>query len=29
VNVPLKGEWAMLLYVDGELFDILVYDITE
>lgn len=29
VIVPIKGEWAILLYVDGELFDILVYDIEE
>jgi hypothetical protein len=29
VNIPLKGEWAMLLYVNGELFDTLVYNITD
>jgi hypothetical protein len=27
VSIPLEGEWAMLLYVNGELFDILVYEI--
>lgn len=29
VNIPFAGEWAMLLYVNGELFDILVYDIKN
>ena len=29
VKVPKPGEWAMFLYVDEELFDILVYDISE
>ncbi|MFC5734017.1 hypothetical protein [Cytobacillus gottheilii] len=29
VNIPLKGEWAVLLYVNDELFDILVYNITD
>lgn len=29
VNIPIPGEWAILLYVDGELFDVLVYDINE
>ncbi|MCA1320990.1 hypothetical protein LC085_13795 [Bacillus tianshenii] len=26
VKVPERGEWAILLYTDGELFDILVYE---
>ncbi|PAE24959.1 MULTISPECIES: hypothetical protein [Bacillaceae] len=29
VKFPKKGEWAILLYVDGELFDELIYDINE
>ncbi|RBP89973.1 hypothetical protein DFO70_11079 [Cytobacillus firmus] len=29
VKIPKKGEWAILLYVDGELFDQLIYDINE
>ncbi|WP_158735949.1 hypothetical protein [Alteribacillus sp. YIM 98480] len=29
VEVPKTGEWAMLLYADGDLFDILFYDISE
>lgn len=29
VNIPKAGEWAILLYTNGELFDILVYDIKE
>ncbi|MGD6831142.1 hypothetical protein ACQCT5_03195 [Sutcliffiella halmapala] len=29
VKIPERGEWAILLYVDGELFDILVYEIRE
>lgn len=29
VNIPMAGEWAILLYVDGELFDVLVYDIQH
>lgn len=29
VNIPKAGEWAILLYVDGNLFDVLVYDIKE
>lgn len=29
VNIPKAGEWAVLLYIDGELFDILVYEIKE
>ncbi|MBG9586280.1 hypothetical protein [Cytobacillus firmus] len=29
VKFPKKGEWAILLYVDGELFDQLIYDINE
>ncbi len=29
VQIPMAGEWAMLLYTDGELFDILVLDINK
>ena len=29
VKIPKKGEWAILLYVDGELFDQLIYDIKD
>lgn len=29
VKIPKSGEWAMLLYTDGELFDVLVYEIYE
>lgn len=29
VNLPLSGEWAIILYVDGKIFDILVYNITH
>ncbi|MCR8842337.1 M56 family metallopeptidase [Paenibacillus sp. SC116] len=29
VKIPIAGEWAILLYTNGELFDILVYDIKE
>lgn len=29
VNIPKSGEWAILLYTDGKLFDKLVYDINE
>ncbi|AST91229.1 hypothetical protein BC6307_08030 [Sutcliffiella cohnii] len=29
VNIPMPGEWSILLYVDGELFDVLVYNINE
>jgi Domain of unknown function (DUF4871) len=29
VNLPLAGKWAMLLYVDGKLFDVLVYNINH
>ncbi|NLP52106.1 hypothetical protein HC179_15485 [Bacillus sp. RO1] len=29
VNIPKSGEWAILLYTDGKLFDILVYEINE
>lgn len=29
VKIPAKGEWAILLYVDGKLFDQLIYDINE
>ncbi|WP_286230852.1 hypothetical protein [Neobacillus mesonae] len=29
VHIPKPGEWAILLYTDGKLFDILVYDIKE
>ena len=29
VTIPLGGEWAILLYTDGELFDVLIYEINE
>ncbi|WP_342754681.1 hypothetical protein [Bacillus sp. PK3_68] len=29
VNIPKAGEWAILLYTDGKLFDTLVYDINK
>ncbi|ALC88905.1 hypothetical protein AM500_03140 [Bacillus sp. FJAT-18017] len=29
VNIPMAGEWAILLYVDGKLYDILVYNIKH
>jgi hypothetical protein len=29
VKIPESGEWAILLYTDGKLFDILVYEIKE
>ncbi|MFP3919368.1 hypothetical protein U5N28_16325 [Lysinibacillus telephonicus] len=29
VQFPEQGEWAILLYVDEKLFDILIYDINE
>lgn len=29
VKIPEPGEWAILLYTNGELFDILIYDIRE
>jgi outer membrane biogenesis lipoprotein LolB len=29
VKIPEPGEWAIFLYVDEKLFDILVYDIDE
>jgi hypothetical protein len=29
VKIPKSGEWAILLYTDGKLFDILVYEINE
>jgi hypothetical protein len=29
VKIPTKGEWAILLYVDGKLFDQLIYEINE
>ena len=29
VKIPEPGEWGILLYVDGKLFDTLVYEITE
>lgn len=29
VKIPERGEWAILLYADGELFDILVYEFWE
>ncbi|WP_417897645.1 hypothetical protein ABN702_15290 [Bacillus haimaensis] len=29
VKIPERGEWAILLYADGELFDVLVYEFLE
>lgn len=29
VNIPMAGEWAILLYVDGKLFDVLIYNINH
>lgn len=29
VTIPKAGEWAILLYTDGELFDVLIYEINE
>ena len=29
VNIPRAGEWAILLYVNGEFFDVLVYNINQ
>ncbi|WP_060678718.1 hypothetical protein [Virgibacillus halodenitrificans] len=29
VKIPEPGKWAMLLYTDNELFDILIYEINE
>ncbi|KKK38239.1 hypothetical protein WQ57_09855 [Mesobacillus campisalis] len=29
VNIPKAGEWAILLYTDGKLFDELVYEINK
>jgi hypothetical protein len=29
VKIPKPGEWVILLYVDGKLFDILVFEINE
>lgn len=29
VKIPEAGEWAMLLYTDEELFDVLIYEINE
>ncbi|WP_438316758.1 hypothetical protein [Sporosarcina sp. FA9] len=29
VKIPMAGEWALLLYTDGKLFDELVYEINE
>ncbi|WP_102275294.1 helix-turn-helix domain-containing protein [Cytobacillus massiliigabonensis] len=29
VNIPLSGEWAIFLYVDGKVFDVLVFDINQ
>jgi hypothetical protein len=29
VNIPTAGEWAILLYVDEKLFDVLVYNINS
>lgn len=29
VSIPKAGEWAILLYTDEELFDVLIYEINE
>jgi hypothetical protein len=29
VNIPMAGEWAILLYVNGKLFDVIVYNINH
>ncbi len=29
VKIPESGEWAILLYTDGKLFDTLIYEINE
>jgi hypothetical protein len=29
VNIPTAGEWAILLYVDEKLFDVLIYNINQ
>ncbi len=29
VQIPESGQWAILLYVDGKLFDTLIYEINE
>ena len=29
VKIPESGEWAMLLYANGKLFDTLIYQINE
>jgi hypothetical protein len=29
VKIPEPGEWAILLYTDGKLFDTLVFEINE
>lgn len=29
VEIPKKGEWAILLYIDNNLFDTLIYEINE
>lgn len=29
VNIPLPGEWAIFLYVDGKIYDVLVYNINH
>ncbi|WP_062237665.1 hypothetical protein [Fictibacillus sp. FJAT-27399] len=29
VKIPKSGEWAILLYTDGKLFDTLIYEINE
>lgn len=29
VKIPESGEWALLLYTDGKLFDTLIYEIKE
>lgn len=29
VKIPMEGEWAIMLYIDGELFDILIFEINK
>ncbi|MCM3639419.1 DUF4871 domain-containing protein [Sporosarcina luteola] len=29
VQIPMAGEWAILLYANGDLFDVLIYEINE
>ena len=29
VTIPERGEWALVLYADGELFDVVVMEIDE